>query len=144
MGPTRVGTPGRTDVPLTDLGREQARALGRRLAGHSVRARPDQSAVARPRDGELAGFGDVAVPDADLMEWDYGALEGRETADIRAVVSGLDDLARTVAGRRDDRRRRRTRRPGRRQGRAPARLAATPLSLRTDTCSASWPPAGSA
>ena len=25
---------GRTDVPLTDVGRDQARALGRRLAGH--------------------------------------------------------------------------------------------------------------
>ena len=35
------------------------------------------------------------------MEWDYGALEGRTTADIRDEIAGLDDLARAVAGRRD-------------------------------------------
>src|SRR4029453_16463872 len=32
----------------------------------------------------LCGYGDVAVEDPDLMEWDYGALEGRLTVDIRA------------------------------------------------------------
>ena len=31
----------------------------------------------------LAGFA-AAERDPDLQEWDYGALEGRQTADIRA------------------------------------------------------------
>jgi probable phosphoglycerate mutase len=36
------------------------------------------------RTCELAGFGDVAEIDRDLVEWDYGDYEGRRTADIRA------------------------------------------------------------
>jgi probable phosphoglycerate mutase len=79
---------GRTDVPLTDAGREQARDLGRRLSGHrfdlvltSPLSRARETAV-------LAGFAAVVQPDPDLMEWDYGSLEGRETADIRADYPG--------------------------------------------------------
>jgi probable phosphoglycerate mutase len=79
---------GRTDVPLTDAGREQARDLGRRLAGHRF-ALVLTSPLSRARDtAVLAGFGTVARPDPDLMEWDYGSLEGRETADIRADYPG--------------------------------------------------------
>jgi probable phosphoglycerate mutase len=36
----------------------------------------------------LAGFADVALVDPDLMEWDYGALEGRQTAEIRVDYPG--------------------------------------------------------
>jgi probable phosphoglycerate mutase len=34
----------------------------------------------------LAGFGESAAATDDLMEWDYGALEGRTTADIRSEL----------------------------------------------------------
>ena len=79
---------GRTDVPLTDLGRDQARALGRRLAGHAF-GLVLSSPLSRARDtASLAGFGDVAVDDPDLMEWDYGSLEGRRTAEILADYPG--------------------------------------------------------
>lgn len=79
---------GRTDVPLTDLGRRQARALGKRLAGHPF-VLVLTSPLSRARDtATLAGFGTVAQPDPDLMEWDYGSLEGRETADIRVDYPG--------------------------------------------------------
>lgn len=74
---------GRTDIPLTDVGRRQARALGRRLADQRyvlVLSSPLSRAMDTAR---LAGFGAVVESDPDLMEWDYGDLEGRLTADIR-------------------------------------------------------------
>ncbi len=73
---------GVTDIPLTDLGRGQAEALGARLAGHRfalVLTSPRSRAVDTAR---LAGFGQVAIADPDLAEWDYGALEGRRTDEI--------------------------------------------------------------
>ena len=73
---------GSTDIPLTEVGRAQAEALGRRLAGHRfalVLTSPRSRATETAR---LAGFGDVANADPDLAEWDYGALEGRRTVEI--------------------------------------------------------------
>lgn len=79
---------GRTDVALTGTGRAQATALGRRLAGHPF-ALVLTSPLSRAVDTAiLAGFGDVAVRDPDLQEWDYGALEGRLTAEIRVDYPG--------------------------------------------------------
>jgi len=37
---------------------------------------------------ELAGFGDRAENDPDLVEWNYGEYEGRRTAEIRAERPG--------------------------------------------------------
>jgi broad specificity phosphatase PhoE len=79
---------GLTEIPLTDLGRGQAEALGARLAGHRfslVLTSPRSRATETAR---LAGFADAAVPDPDLAEWDYGALEGRRTAEITAEYPG--------------------------------------------------------
>ena len=77
---------GRTDIPLTEKGREQAKALGRRLVRHRF-GLILTSPLSRAADtARIAGFGDVAVADGDLMEWDYGALEGRTTADIRNEI----------------------------------------------------------
>jgi broad specificity phosphatase PhoE len=78
---------GRTDVPLTDAGREQARTLGRRLSGHSF-ALVISSPMARAAEtARLAGFPDPQT-DPDLREWDYGALEGRRTPEIREDYPG--------------------------------------------------------
>jgi probable phosphoglycerate mutase len=74
---------GRTDVPLNEIGRAQARELGERLRGRRF-ALVLSSPLARAAEtARLAGFGDVAVLDPDLQEWDYGDLEGRRTDDIR-------------------------------------------------------------
>jgi broad specificity phosphatase PhoE len=79
---------GRTDVPLTDLGRAQARALGRRVAGHAFGLVLSSPLSRAEETASLAGFGGVAVADPDLMEWDYGALEGRETGEIQVDYPG--------------------------------------------------------
>ena len=75
---------GRTDLPLTERGERNARALGERLRGMTfakVLTSPLQRAV---RTCDLAGFGAVAKIDPDLVEWDYGQYEGRRTAEIHA------------------------------------------------------------
>src|ERR1700747_2458987 len=72
---------GRTDIPLTERGERNARRLGERLRGTTfahVFTSPLQRAT---RTCELAGFGSAARADPDLVEWDYGAYEGRTTAD---------------------------------------------------------------
>ena len=74
---------GRTDVALTDHGREQARALGERLAGRTF-ARVLSSPLSRALEtARLAGFGSQVEVDPDLAEWDYGEVEGRTTAELR-------------------------------------------------------------
>jgi len=98
---------GRSDVPLTDRGREQARAVGRLLAGCEL-ALVLTSPLERAREtARLAGFGDAVVVCDDLREFDYGDYEGRTTADIRreapgwliwtAPVPGGETLARVAA-----------------------------------------------
>jgi len=73
---------GLTDLPLTERGERNARALGERLRGLSfakVLTSPLQRAA---RTCELAGFRAVTQTDRDLLEWDYGQYEGRRTKDI--------------------------------------------------------------
>jgi probable phosphoglycerate mutase len=78
---------GRTDIPLTDVGRAQARALAPTLASHAF-ALVMTSPLARAADtATLAGFPDART-DPDLREWDYGAMEGRLTTDIRDEYPG--------------------------------------------------------
>jgi broad specificity phosphatase PhoE len=79
---------GRTDVPLTDTGREHARTLGRRLAGTTFGLVLTSPLARAAETAALAGFGAMAVVDPELREWDYGALEGRLTADIREDYPG--------------------------------------------------------
>jgi broad specificity phosphatase PhoE len=76
---------GLTDLPLTKRGEENALALGERLAGlkfAKVFTSPLQRAT---RTCELAGFGAVAEPDRNLVEWNYGQYEGLTTAQIHST-----------------------------------------------------------
>jgi probable phosphoglycerate mutase len=79
---------GRTDIPLTAHGRERAVELGKFLAETkfaAVRCSP----LRRARETcEIAGYGDVAVVDPGLMEWDYGVYEGRTSQEIQAEIPG--------------------------------------------------------
>ncbi len=79
---------GRTDVPLTDRGKEDAEAVGRLLRNRQF-ALVLTSPLARAAETcRLAGFGHVAAQRDDLMEWDYGAYEGRTTIEIREERPG--------------------------------------------------------
>jgi probable phosphoglycerate mutase len=80
---------GRTDVPLTDAGREAAKRLGARLADESF-AMVLSSPLSRAAETcRLAVPGaDRMVLTDDLMEWDYGDYEGRRTPDIRRERPG--------------------------------------------------------
>jgi broad specificity phosphatase PhoE len=76
---------GLTDLPLTERGERNARALGERLTGLEF-ARVFTSPLQRAsRTCELAGFGPKAEVDRDLVEWNYGDYEGLRTADIHAT-----------------------------------------------------------
>src|SRR5437899_9533489 len=74
---------GRTDIPLTERGERNARSLGDRLRGMTF-AKVMTSPLKRAGGtAELAGFGNVALVDPDLIEWDYGRYDGKTTAEIR-------------------------------------------------------------
>src|SRR5581483_12135003 len=78
---------GRTDIPLTDEGRRQAGRLAGRLARERF-ALVLVSPLARAREtARICGFGDAEV-DPDLLEWDYGAYDGRTAVDIRRERPG--------------------------------------------------------
>jgi broad specificity phosphatase PhoE len=79
---------GRTDIPLTAVGREQALLAGRRLDGREW-ALALTSPLERAREtARLAGL--EAEPMDELMEWDYGEAEGRTTAELREQRPGWD------------------------------------------------------
>jgi broad specificity phosphatase PhoE len=79
---------GRTDIPLTEEGERKARGLHERLKGlkfDRVFTSPLQRAA---RTCALAGFGDAAKLDPDLLEWNYGDYEGRKSSEILAHRPG--------------------------------------------------------
>lgn len=79
---------GRTDLPLLPDGQEGARRLRPSLSQWEFEA-VYSSPLRRAWDTcALAGYERRAVADPDLMEWDYGADEGRTTADIRTERPG--------------------------------------------------------
>ena len=73
---------GRTDLPLTKHGEDQARKLGVRL-GETTFSRVLTSPRQRAwRTCELVRLPPPAEIEPDLAEWDYGAYEGQKTTEI--------------------------------------------------------------
>jgi broad specificity phosphatase PhoE len=88
----------RTDIPLTDRGRERAQKIREYLQGKSfsmVLSSPLQRARETCR---IAGFGNVAQIDNDLVEWDYGVYEGRTTKDIEKEIPGWSVWTSPIVG----------------------------------------------
>lgn len=89
---------GRTDVELTPLGRQQAALLARRLGARPFALVLTSPLIRAHETCRLAGYGEVALVEPDLQEWDYGAYEGRTTAEIRAERPGWTLWDRGVPG----------------------------------------------
>jgi probable phosphoglycerate mutase len=78
-----VRTPDGTDLPLIRDGEMAAARIGGWLPGKQF-ALVFVSPLTRARETcRIAGYGDVAEVDPNLREWDFGAYEGRTTADVR-------------------------------------------------------------
>ena len=72
-----------TDIPLTDHGWKRAEELRDFLGG-----RPFAAVFVSPKQRAretcaIAGYGDYAVVDDDLQEWNYGESEGKTTKEMR-------------------------------------------------------------
>jgi broad specificity phosphatase PhoE len=79
---------GRTDIPLTENGRRLAGRLRPALAKETftlVLVSPMQRAR---QTCELAGLGNAAVIDPDLVEWNYGEYEGLTPKQIEEKAPG--------------------------------------------------------
>ena len=79
---------GTTDLPLTENGRRLAERMRSLLTGNAF-ALVLCSPMRRARETcALAGFGEQAVVDRDLLEWNYGEYEGLTPEQIRKVAPG--------------------------------------------------------
>ena len=88
----------RTDLPLTEHGRERAVVLGKFLAGTKFAAVLRSPMLRAKQTCELAGYGDVAVVDDGLKEWDYGVYEGKTTKEIQAEIPGWSVWKNEIVG----------------------------------------------
>jgi len=71
-----------TNLDLTAAGEQQAREVGKRLAGRTFAAVVSSPRKRALRTAELAGLQVTEVTE-DLTEWNYGEYEGITSAEIR-------------------------------------------------------------
>ncbi len=81
---------GRTDIPLTKIGENQAVAAGKRLREQFGSSIEPENVIVSPlkraqRTAQLAGFEGYCV-DKNLAEWDYGGAEGRTRAQVAEAL----------------------------------------------------------
>jgi broad specificity phosphatase PhoE len=79
---------GHTEIPLTEQGRAEALAVGLELQRRKFAVVLTSPLMRAAETCRLAGLGETALQRGELMEWDYGAYEGRTTLDIREERPG--------------------------------------------------------
>ena len=87
---------GRTDLPLTEDGRAQARAIAApltRWAFAAILTSPLERAAATAREGGIAAEADPALQDSD-----YADCEGRTTPEIRETEPGWTVWSGSIPG----------------------------------------------
>ena len=84
---------GRTDIPLTDQGRQEATLVAPTLNGWDF-AHVYSSSLSRALEtAQLAGLSDEIIVDDTLLEWDYGIYEGRKNTEIQQDEPGWSKWA---------------------------------------------------
>ena len=86
----------RTDIPLTPAGEQRARALGQFIAGKKFLLVLTSPMARAKNTCALAGYGERAQVDPNLMEWDYGDYEGLTTTEIRRAEPAQNGPAWTI------------------------------------------------
>ena len=77
---------GRTDLSLTESGREQGQALAKLIAGRRFDLVLTSPLRRAHETCELTGLGAQARLEPDLAEWDYGEFEGLTTTEMRERI----------------------------------------------------------
>ncbi|MSS13445.1 histidine phosphatase family protein [Bifidobacterium tsurumiense] len=87
---------GRTNIPLTEVGRQQARDAGERLRAAFPKGFEESCIFSSPllrarQTAELAGFSGNQTLDS-IMEWDYGRAEGRTRQELSRQFGSTWDV----------------------------------------------------
>ena len=77
---------GRTDIDLTDAGRQQAAGIADRLHGRQFALVLNSPLRRAAETCRLAGYAEVSQNEPNLMEWSYGQYEGLTSDQIREKV----------------------------------------------------------
>jgi broad specificity phosphatase PhoE len=89
---------GRSDVPLTDRGREEALETARTLEGWNL-VRAYCSPLVRAREtAEIVDPACGIVIDRNLLEWDYGEFEGETTPEARERIPAWSVWTHPITG----------------------------------------------
>lgn len=77
---------GRTDIPLTDVGRAEAMDAARTLQGWGLSMAYTSPLSRAMETAQIVNPSCGVAIDGDLMEWDYGAFEGETTPETRERI----------------------------------------------------------
>jgi broad specificity phosphatase PhoE len=88
----------RTDIPLTAHGRKRAEELRDYLKGTNFDAVFESPMQRAKETCAIAGFGDRAVVENGLKEWDYGVYEGKTTKEIQGEIPGWSVWKNEIVG----------------------------------------------